>query len=147
LQAIAARAQRAVRRAGTIGRQMHPDKRQPCRMVGRAIGKGRPCYHRPDRKEGLMEETLIGMVGTAGTILSTVSLMPQVARTWRTRSAADISAAWLVTALLAMAIWILYGSLIDAPAIVLVNILCSLQCAYILFVKLRCEWTALARRS
>jgi MtN3 and saliva related transmembrane protein len=93
-----------------------------------------------------MEAMGIGILGTAGTILSTVSLMPQVVRIWRTRSAADISAAWLVAALLAMAIWICYGSLINAPAIVLVNILCSLQCAYILFVKLRSERTAIARR-
>ena len=59
-----------------------------------------------------MEEFWIGVLGTAGTIVSTASLMPQVVRTWRTRSASDISAAWLMAALASMLIWIVYGSLI-----------------------------------
>jgi len=84
-----------------------------------------------------MEETWIGILGTGGTILSTLSLMPQVLRTWRTRSADDISLAWLLFALLGMAVWVLYGSLINAPALVAVNVLCSVQCALILYVKLR----------
>ena len=86
-----------------------------------------------------MQELWIGILGTAGTILSTFSLMPQVLRTWRTRSANDISAAWLVAAMASMMVWVGYGSLINAPALVLVNILCFVQCGYILFIKLRSE--------
>ena len=68
-----------------------------------------------------MQDLWIAILGTPGTILSTVSLMPQVLRTWRTRSAPDISAAWLMAAIVSM----LSGcrSLIDAPAVVLVNVL------------------------
>ena len=84
-----------------------------------------------------MNELWVGILGTGGTILSTVSLLPQVLRTWRTRSAADISGAWLVVALASMLVWIGYGSLINAPALVLVNVLCFVQCAFILFVKLQ----------
>jgi MtN3 and saliva related transmembrane protein len=79
--------------------------------------------------------------------LSTFSLMPQVLRTWRTRSANDISAAWLVAAMASMMVWVGYASLINAPAVVLVNILCFLQCAYILFIKLRSERGPVAKRS
>jgi MtN3 and saliva related transmembrane protein len=93
-----------------------------------------------------MQELWIGVLGTAGTILSTVSLMPQVVRTWRTRSVADISAAWLVAALASMLVWIGYGSLIDAPALVLVNVLCFFQCGYILVVKIQSEHVSLAER-
>lgn len=91
-----------------------------------------------------MEGLWIGVLGTAGTVLSTLSLMPQVIRTWRTQSAADISAAWLVVALAAMLVWIGYGSLINAPAVVLVNILCFVQCAFILFIKLQTRRAAIA---
>jgi len=94
-----------------------------------------------------MEGLLIGFLGTAGTILSTVSLMPQVVRTWRTRSTGGISAAWLVTAMASMLIWMVYGGLIDAPALILVNVLCFLQCAYILFIKLSGERMLFAKRS
>lgn len=91
-----------------------------------------------------MEELWIGILGTSGTVLSTVSLMPQVLRTWRTRSAADISAAWLIVALAANLVWAGYGSLINAPALTLVNVLCFVQFALILFVKLRTRRIALA---
>lgn len=94
-----------------------------------------------------MEELWVGVLGAAGTILSTVSLMPQVVRTWRTRSANDISAAWLVAALVSMVVWIGYGSLINAPALVLVNVLCFFQCAYILFIKVHSERASIAERS
>jgi MtN3 and saliva related transmembrane protein len=94
-----------------------------------------------------MEELWIAILGTVGTILSTISLMPQVIRTWRTRSASDISAVWLVFAMVAMVIWIGYGSLIHAPAVVMVNALCFFQCASIFFMKLRSERALLARRS
>jgi MtN3 and saliva related transmembrane protein len=93
-----------------------------------------------------MEHQLIAVLGTIGTILSTVSLMPQVVRTWRTRSTGDISAAWLIVALGAMVIWIIYGSLIDAAAIILVNILSLFQCAFILVIKLQNERASLAKR-
>lgn len=93
-----------------------------------------------------MDEVWVGVLGTTGTVLSTASLMPQVVRTWRTRSASDISAAWLVAALLSMVVWIAYGSLIDAPALVLVNVLCFVQCAYILFIKLQSERASVAER-
>jgi MtN3 and saliva related transmembrane protein len=91
-----------------------------------------------------MEGLWVGILGTSGTILSTVSLMPQVVRTWRSRSAADISGAWLVVALASMLVWIGYGSLIKAPALVLVNILCFFQCAFILFVKMQSGRAAVA---
>jgi MtN3 and saliva related transmembrane protein len=94
-----------------------------------------------------MDELWIGILGTVGTILSTISMMPQVLRTWRTRSASDISSVWLVSAMVAMVIWIGYGSLIHAPAVVLVNVLCFFQSASIFFIKLQSERTPLAKRS
>lgn len=93
-----------------------------------------------------MEAVWIGILGTSATILSTVSLMPQVVRTWRTRAAADISAAWLVAALTSMVVWIGYSSLINAPPIGLVNILCFFQCACVLYVKLQSERIPVAER-
>lgn len=82
-----------------------------------------------------MEELWVEILGTTGTILSTVSLTPQVVRTWRTRSATDISAMWLVFAMGSMLIWTAYGGLIGAPAVILADVLCFIQCGYILFVK------------
>ena len=83
--------------------------------------------------------SLTGILGTAAMIGSTLSLMPQVLRTWRTRSTADISATWLVVALVSTTIWGIYGVLIEAQAVIWANVACYLQCSSILFVKLRGE--------
>ena len=80
-----------------------------------------------------------GILGTAGMIGSTVSMMPQVVRTWRTRLATDISAAWLVVALVSTMIWGVYGVLIEAPAVIWANVACFFQCGSILFIKLQQE--------
>jgi MtN3 and saliva related transmembrane protein len=89
-----------------------------------------------------MENLLIGILGISAMVLSSVSLMPQVIRTWRTRSAADISGTWLVVALTAAAIWVGYGSLINSGVLIVVNVIGFLQSATILFVKLRFKPTA-----
>ena len=49
--------------------------------------------------------------------------------------------------MVAMVVWVAYGSLIKAPAVVLVNVLCFFQCGYLLFVKLHSERVSIAKRS
>ncbi len=83
-----------------------------------------------------MHEVLVTILGTTASALATVSLLPQVVRTWRTRSAGDISAAWLVVALASMALWIAYGALIGAGAVMWANALTALQAGFILAIKL-----------
>jgi MtN3 and saliva related transmembrane protein len=85
----------------------------------------------------LAEAFIITVLGVAASALSTLSLLPQVVRTWRTRSAHDISATWLIVALASMLLWICYGSLVSAYAIVWANALTFLQAGLILAIKLR----------
>ena len=84
-----------------------------------------------------MDGMIVAVLGVGASLLSTLSLLPQVVRTWRTRSAGDISAGWLITALVSMVLWILYGSLVGASAVVWANALTFLQASLILVVKLR----------
>jgi MtN3 and saliva related transmembrane protein len=84
-----------------------------------------------------MDEMIITVLGVTASLLSTLSLMPQVIRTWRTRSASDLSTGWLVTALFSMILWIVYGGLVGASAVVWANALTFLQASLILVVKLR----------
>lgn len=86
-----------------------------------------------------MTEPIIAFLGAAATVLSTLSLLPQVWRTWRTRKAADISAGWLVVALVGAAVWTAYGLMAGAPAVVWANVLTSAQFAFILAVKIGTE--------
>jgi MtN3 and saliva related transmembrane protein len=84
---------------------------------------------------GMMSANSAAILGWFGIVLSTASLLPQVIRTWRTRSTNDLSASWLIFALGSMLIWIVYGSLVDAPAIVWANALTFVQAASILAIK------------
>ena len=85
----------------------------------------------------LAETFIITVLGIVATALSTLSLLPQVIRTWRTRSAEDLSLTWLVVALLSMVLWICYGSLVGAHAIVWANALTFVQAGLILAIKVR----------
>lgn len=64
---------------------------------------------------------MVELIGGVATILAVISLMPQVLKTWRTRSAIDLSVHWLVIALVSMILWIAYGMLLAAWAIVVAN--------------------------
>jgi len=92
-----------------------------------------------------MTGTLVVVLGTVASFLSMISLMPQVVRTWRTRSAGDISLGWLAIALVSMVLWAMYGLMVEAMAIVWANALTFVQASFILAIKLRTLRTAAAR--
>ncbi len=62
--------------------------------------------------------TILGLI--AGT-LTTISFLPQVIRTLRTRHAADLSAAWLFTFAAGTVCWLTYGILKSDIAVALAN--------------------------
>ncbi|MFN3629176.1 MAG: SemiSWEET family sugar transporter [Casimicrobiaceae bacterium] len=61
---------------------------------------------------------VLGML--AGT-LTTVSFLPQVVKIWRTRSARDLSWGMTIVFTLGVGLWLVYGLLIGAPAIIAAN--------------------------
>jgi MtN3 and saliva related transmembrane protein len=76
-------------------------------------------------------------IGAMATVLAAVSLIPQVMRTWRTRSAADLSVSWLVIAFASMILWIAYGILVSAWAITVANAITLLLVLILLAMKYR----------
>ena len=86
-----------------------------------------------------MEDLIVTILGVTATGLAVLSLLPQAVRTWRTRSARDLSLGWLLIALVSMVLWIAYGVLVGAPAVVWANVLTFLQAGFILAIKLRSE--------
>ena len=51
----------------------------------------------------------IEIVGYIAGFLVAVSLSPQVIKTWRTRSARDISIVWTVILMSGLSLWVVYG--------------------------------------
>jgi MtN3 and saliva related transmembrane protein len=80
---------------------------------------------------------LTELIGTLAATLTTLSFLPQVAKTWQTRSAADFSWIWLVAFAAGLALWLVYGiALVSLPLIAANGITLSLV-LLITFVKWR----------
>jgi MtN3 and saliva related transmembrane protein len=84
-----------------------------------------------------MREPMITALGIVATLLAVLSLVPQVVRTWRTRSAVDLSASWLLIAVASMVLWIAYGTLLSAWAIVVANATTLFLALLLLVMKIR----------
>ena len=73
---------------------------------------------------------------TAG-FCTTIAFIPQVLKTWKTRSAKDLSLAMFVIYLMGILLWLLYGVLLGDIAIVLANAATAVVAGGVLYFKLR----------
>ena len=62
------------------------------------------------------------LAGLAAAALTTGAFVPQVLRTWRTRSANDISAAWIALFGLGLVLWLAYGIAVGSLPVILSNV-------------------------
>lgn len=81
-----------------------------------------------------MNSSLLGLI--AG-FLTTLAFLPQVLKTWRTRSAQDISTGMYLLFSLGLLLWLLYGLEIRSLPIVMANTVTLLLTIAILMMKLR----------
>ena len=79
----------------------------------------------------------ISVLGAAAAASSTVSYLPQVIRTWRTRSTSDISLGMFSVTVCATALWLAYGVAVSDISIIVSNTICLVLSATILYFKLR----------
>lgn len=77
------------------------------------------------------------LVGLLAGTLTTVSFLPQVLKTWRSRSAGDISLVMFVLFSLGVFLWILYGFSVGAVPVIIANTVTLLLSMTILFFKIR----------
>ena len=78
---------------------------------------------------------LLGMI--AGT-LTTISLLPQVVKTWRTRRADDVSMGMLLLFTTGVACWEVYGWAIGAVPVIVANAVTIVLSMILIVLKLRC---------
>lgn len=98
-------------------------------MAGRAEGKA--------RVGGLGEMDGVEWLGVVAGILTTVSFVPQVLRTHRTRSARDLSMPMLLLFNTGVMLWLAYGLMIGSQGLIIANGATMMLSAYILAMKLR----------
>jgi len=76
-------------------------------------------------------------VGYLAAILTTVAFVPQVVKTWKTKSAGDLSTGMLVMFTAGVALWLVYGVLLRSLPIIAANIVTLGLSAVLVGLRLR----------
>lgn len=77
------------------------------------------------------------LFGSIAGILTTVSFFPQVYKTFKTRSAKDLSLFMFGLFTLGIIFWLIYGILINSRPVIISNSVTLVSSALILFFKIR----------
>ena len=79
----------------------------------------------------------ISLVGSVAGICTTGAFLPQVIRTWRTRSTHDISLGMFSLTVFGLLLWLVYGLALDDWPLIGTDIVSLMLAATILGLKLR----------
>jgi MtN3 and saliva related transmembrane protein len=81
---------------------------------------------------------LVQLIGFAAGSLTTLAYVPQVVRTWRTRSARDLSLGMLIALSAGVSLWLTYGIVLGAWPIIIANALTLVLSLVLIVFKLIC---------
>jgi MtN3 and saliva related transmembrane protein len=76
------------------------------------------------------------LIGLAAGTLTTVSFVPQVLQTWKSRSAKDISLGMFLLFSLGVTLWLIYGFGISSTPVILANAITLVLALSILLMKI-----------
>ena len=79
----------------------------------------------------------VDALGYTAAVFATGSFLPQVVKTWRTRSAEDLSFAMLCTHIVGMLLWLAYGVMIGSTPVVAANVVAVVLDVALIALKLR----------
>lgn len=80
---------------------------------------------------------LINLLGAAAGTLTTIAFVPQVLKTWRTRSGDDISTGMFLLFSSGVLLWLLYGVALNATPIIIANSITLILALTIILLKMR----------
>jgi MtN3 and saliva related transmembrane protein len=76
-------------------------------------------------------------IGLMAGVLTTLSFLPQVRQTWRTKSAKDLSLPMFLSFCTGVSLWLVYGIMIHSVPIMLANGVTLVLSGAILIMKLK----------
>ena len=79
----------------------------------------------------------ITLIGLAAAFCTTIAFLPQVIKTWRTRSTGDISLAMFLVFTTGIFLWLVYGLIIGDVPLITANGITFVLSGTILYFKLR----------
>lgn len=87
---------------------------------------------------------IINLLGSAAGTLTTIAFVPQVLKTWRSRSGEDISTGMFLLFSSGVLLWLLYGVALEAAPIIIANTITLLLALTIILLKWRYRNRAVA---
>jgi MtN3 and saliva related transmembrane protein len=81
--------------------------------------------------------TAIDLLGMKAGCISSVTFLPQVIKTWKTKSAADISLLMFTFATISVIMWLVYGIILNNIPIIFTNSMVLLFSLIMLYFKFR----------
>jgi MtN3 and saliva related transmembrane protein len=85
--------------------------------------------------EGML--MLVNIIGFLAAFTSTISLIPQIIKMFKTRSVEDISICMVFNFLVTSALWIVYGYMITSWSVFLTNILMLILATIMVYMKIK----------
>jgi MtN3 and saliva related transmembrane protein len=79
--------------------------------------------------------TLLDLLGLSAGSLTTISFVPQVIKTWRSKSVDDISTGMFVLFSIGLVLWLIYGIYLQSLPIILANTITLVLTLIILVLK------------
>lgn len=77
------------------------------------------------------------IIGLIAAVLTTSAYVPQVYKTWKTKSAGNISLTMYVAMFSGILLWLVYGIHINSFAMIVANIVTAILTLIIIFFKLK----------
>ena len=78
----------------------------------------------------------IDLFGFSAAFLTTIAFLPQLYKTWQTKSAEDVSLIMLILFITGLICWIIYGSKINSIPIIVANVVTFIFNFSILILKI-----------
>jgi MtN3 and saliva related transmembrane protein len=77
------------------------------------------------------------LLGLTAGLLTTIAFLPQVIKTWKSRSAKDLSLGMFSLFCLGVLLWLIYGIMVQDIPVIAANLLTLMLASTLLFFKLR----------
>ncbi len=84
-----------------------------------------------------MELSGVDLLGYVAGLITAFTFLPQVIKTWKTKSAKDVSLAMFVIALTNQILWLAFGVLRDDPVIIITNAVMLFMTSIMISLKLK----------
>jgi len=81
--------------------------------------------------------TAIDILGMTAGCISSITFLPQVVKTWKTKSAADVSLLMFTFATVSVVMWLVYGIILANVPIIFTNSMVLLFSLIMLYFKFR----------